>query len=349
MPPLVRFKSLRIKLLLALAMLLVAALGAELYLRIWRPVGFLDPDEHILAPGTDWTQMVHVPSKTPGLLYEVAPHLDVTTHGMHIITNSLGMRDDEPLPRDTPHLVRIAALGDSFTFGFTVDQGQDFPAQLEKRLNELEPEHQRRFDVLNFGVGGYTTWDEAVVLQRKALPFDPDMIVIGYCLNDPEYLPVQGLHNYFHETWWWQHSHLLRLFASRLQGWRIKKYGHGSYFHYIHSPQGECWPRVAKAFDDIRGMCASKKLPVVLVIFPMQTGKLPPWSSYPYKDIHAYVAAEAAARGFHVVDTLDAVSKYEPKDIVISRDDSHLSPLGNRLVAEQAEAVIRPLLENAGR
>lgn len=37
---------------------------------------------------------------------------------------------------------------------------------------------------INFGVMGYDTTQEARLLETKVLAFQPDLIVIGYCLND---------------------------------------------------------------------------------------------------------------------------------------------------------------------
>jgi hypothetical protein len=65
------------------------------------------------------------------------------------------------------------------------------------------------FEVLNMGVGGYSTADEALILEYKAMPLRPRLVLVQYFLNDPDTDPAQPLPAFFHETRWWQHSHLL--------------------------------------------------------------------------------------------------------------------------------------------
>jgi hypothetical protein len=43
------------------------------------------------------------------------------------------------------------------------------------------------------------TRDESIVVEAKALPLQPDLVVVAYFLNDPDYDPThyQLLHRYF--------------------------------------------------------------------------------------------------------------------------------------------------------
>jgi lysophospholipase L1-like esterase len=336
-----------LKLSLALGVCLAMALGAELYLRFFAPVNFMRPERKHAQAGTTWVDLVHKESRVPGLEYELAPDIDGVHRGVSMRTNSLGMRDGEPLPADTPHLVRIAAIGDSFTFGYGVNQGEDFPAQLEQLLNSHESAGGRRFDVLNFGVGGYSTVDEEAVLREKALPLKPDLVVLAYCLNDPEVDPVEPLQVYFAEVRWWQHSELLRWIARKVQARNIQHFGGGNYFKSLHAPDGPNWPRVATALDHVRDLTAARKIPVAFVILPMLSHK--PWSEYPYAGLHAFVAEQAKARGFEVLDLMDSMKAYEPATFVTAPDDPHFNKFGNGIAARAIEQFIRPMLANAGQ
>jgi len=42
-----------------------------------------------------------------------------------------------------------------------------------------------RVEVLNFGTDGYGTLREARLLETRASRFDPDLVIVAYCLNDP--------------------------------------------------------------------------------------------------------------------------------------------------------------------
>src|SRR5215831_8574209 len=97
--------------------------------------------------------------------------------------NSFGMRDEEFAIDSIRDLYKIAVIGDSHAYSTRVkNRAETFPSQLEKYLN---PNVGRRIvKVLNFGVPGYNTAQELEVLKAKALMFEPQMIILQYCIND---------------------------------------------------------------------------------------------------------------------------------------------------------------------
>lgn len=87
------------------------------------------------------------------------------------------------LPRKKPDgCVRIACLGDSYTFGFGVGDDQTWPHRLAEELNRDLP--QPRFETINAGVNNYDTRQEVALLHRRVLAFDPDVVLIAFFLND---------------------------------------------------------------------------------------------------------------------------------------------------------------------
>jgi lysophospholipase L1-like esterase len=306
----------------------LAALGGELYLRCFAPVSYLAPRSSGARAEETWGAAVHVASSRPGLAYELAANLDCTARGMRIVTNALGMRDDPPCePRDG--VFRIAVLGDSMTFGFGVQQGEDFPAQLERRFAGRTPP----IEVLNFGVGGYSLEDELATLREKALGLAPDVVVLAYCLNDPEIEPIQPLQLAFRDTAPWRRSHLLRWIASRIRGRRIETLGGGSYWRALHHPDGPYWPKAARALDGFRDECRSRDIEVVIVLLPMLDGRASR-GVYELGDVHDHVAREARARGFAVLDLLACFDDVEPSEVLVAPDDPHFNFEGNRRIAD---------------
>jgi len=77
----------------------------------------------------------------------------------------------------------IAALGDSVTFGFRVNDEETFPAQLERYLQS----HGRpRARVVNYGVPGYTSFQGRRLLARILAEHDPDIVLLAFGANDLE-------------------------------------------------------------------------------------------------------------------------------------------------------------------
>jgi lysophospholipase L1-like esterase len=92
-------------------------------------------------------------------------------------TNSHGFRNDFTTKRGQAGL-RYAFVGDSFTFSFGVNDNETF-IQL---LNLQEPHDNVYF---NFGIPGYSTDQECLLIQRKVLHFSPDVVLlVVYLGND---------------------------------------------------------------------------------------------------------------------------------------------------------------------
>jgi lysophospholipase L1-like esterase len=67
------------------------------------------------------------------------------------------------------------------TVGTGLTEEFTYPHQLQNILNDqAEP----GYEVLNFGVGGYDTLQEVALLENRGLIYKPDLVIIGYCLND---------------------------------------------------------------------------------------------------------------------------------------------------------------------
>jgi len=94
--------------------------------------------------------------------------------------NSIGFRDDEiPTPKPKGEM-RILCLGDSVTFGYMVDQNNPWPRALEGVYRASG----RNVRVINAGVPGYSTFQERDLLRIKGWTLEPDIVILGYCLND---------------------------------------------------------------------------------------------------------------------------------------------------------------------
>lgn len=78
--------------------------------------------------------------------------------------------------------LRGLMIGDSVTMGYGVPHEATYATQLEKLLAAHDKTHAQH-QAINTGVHGYSTFQERVVLE-DALRFQPDFIVVGFCLND---------------------------------------------------------------------------------------------------------------------------------------------------------------------
>jgi len=96
--------------------------------------------------------------------------------------NSKGYREREFSAEKDPDLTRIICVGNSCTFGWKVNLEQTYPKILEKLLNQNLP--QPKFEVIDAGMTGYSTFQGLRFLKREILGFHPDIIIFSYGWND---------------------------------------------------------------------------------------------------------------------------------------------------------------------
>ena len=95
---------------------------------------------------------------------------------IYVKTNSDGLRSDyerEPFKQAD---VRIACLGDSFTFGYGVQGDRSYPAVLEELLQQQLP--KSRVAVLNAGVTSYSPLLEDRLLRRVVRHYQPQVVML---------------------------------------------------------------------------------------------------------------------------------------------------------------------------
>ncbi|NIM17578.1 MAG: hypothetical protein GTO45_36655 [Candidatus Aminicenantes bacterium] len=332
-----KFRRFCNKLLLVVVGLVAAFIFAELILLIFFPVDHMKPPQTI--PGDTWYELMHQRSSVPGLMYELAANKSKYMYGAMIHTNSQGMRDSEPLPLSDPSTCNIIAVGDSFTFGFGVAGEDTYPNVLEKLLVNDADYGNRTIQVLNLGVGGYSTRDETLVIKYKGLKWKPTLIIIGYALNDPEIEPFQPLHQYYQKPSWWQYLNTLRLIALVKIKWDITRIGKGDYLRYLHAKNHRSWESVLQSFNEIKSLAQKQNIPVLLLIFPLT--RPVPWSQYRYRDLHFQIKEAGENSGFYVIDLLDIYSQYPPVHMMISPGDAHPSPFAHKITAMAVHKVIK--------
>ncbi len=136
----------------------------------------------------DHEKIIHKYAQNPKLIYDMKPSFEMmSSHLKEIKTNRYGMRDYEYLKDKPQGVYRIAIVGDSLAFGTYLEHDLTFAKIFERKLNQI-----KTAEVLNFSVSGYNAYQEEIVLKEKVPPFDPDLVIVAYCLNDDSYTDGLG-------------------------------------------------------------------------------------------------------------------------------------------------------------
>jgi lysophospholipase L1-like esterase len=97
---------------------------------------------------------------------------------MRFTSNSLGFRGPEPA---SAHDGSVVFVGDSFTMGFGVNDGEEFPALIRARL-QTQP--GKAPDVVNTGMGNSGNGRWVKFLRHEAERFKPRLVVLQVSSND---------------------------------------------------------------------------------------------------------------------------------------------------------------------
>lgn len=106
---------------------------------------------------------------------------------VHVAINSRGLRGPEvPLARPDD-VRRVVVVGDSFAWGFGVEEDETFAARLESSLPALQ--------VINGAVSGYSNDQELLWLRDEGIRYQPQLVVASLSGND-------DIMNHMGRTYW---------------------------------------------------------------------------------------------------------------------------------------------------
>ncbi len=121
------------------------------------------------------------------LRLELVPSVAMDYKGKALTTNRWGMRDRDYELSKPQSTLRIALFGSSPLMGTGVADDETFEYVLEERLNlEMPGDGYASYEVLNFGVEAYSPLVQPLVLESKALDFEPDVVVFVSHETDSE-------------------------------------------------------------------------------------------------------------------------------------------------------------------
>ena len=99
--------------------------------------------------------------------------------------NSAGFRDYERSKNKPENGLRIALLGDSYTEALQVKLEDTYGAIMEEKLKQCPVLKNRKVEVMNFGVSGYSTAQELMTLRHHVWDYQPDLVILAfYAGND---------------------------------------------------------------------------------------------------------------------------------------------------------------------
>jgi lysophospholipase L1-like esterase len=285
---------------------------------------------HCTSPNQIPQQVIHRYSENKDLVYELKPSF--STRDGHYVTNEYGMRDYQYSLPKPPDVTRICVLGDSVTFGVGgITLEQTYVKLLEKRLNR---DLANKYEVLNFAVTGYNSYQEEILLKDKVIKFEPDIVLVGFCLNDWSY--TDGLGDGLGGLWRESHPKSLggRL-HSLLISYLLHRYERKN-FDSLTESNFKSNAMVDSFFKQLAFLGKNLEFDSIIVVFPYYFEDIALYQEHIIE--HKVVDRTAKQNGLKVFDLLESWKRMDQKDrkeLYRSNDEAHFSVSGMERVADE--------------
>jgi hypothetical protein len=271
-------------------------------------------------------------------------HQDQDRRWVDNTRNSLGLREKwETLPEkaDDPRL-RVAFLGDSFTYGEGVEPDQTFSYV----LNTLSADAWQG-GVLSINLGEPATGPGAQLEKYLAVreAVRPDVLVHVIYLNDLGINPHRKLDRIYRvldaDLWVGTRSRVLRYGERQVRYWiawndTLDYFRGGS----TTAERRRAWDQFETDVRRCRAAAEEAGTVYCLALFP--------WiyrlHDYPLHDWHVRMKAFAERLGVPYVDLLDAFLGLDDAAFRISAVNEHPNPAGHRLAAERLNRFLREVV-----
>ncbi|WCL49716.1 SGNH/GDSL hydrolase family protein [Leptospira sp. GIMC2001] len=284
-------------------------------------------------------------SNNPKIGYELIPHYTEEKNtaitelsGYAIdISNSNGFRDIERKVEKTPGISRVVALGDSITHGYFV---KDYRERYTDRLQEMFP----KSEFINLGVSGYNTMQEVALFRERGLMYKPDLVTIGYCLNDDEganiniYLSLKYMlkkHGNVVDTSALKESNPILANSSLYRLLRYKVFN-----NQVIEAENEYMTKTEtedEALKELQELAKKHNFKVAMFIFPIFDDLV----NYKYQAKHNRIMKIAKSNSIPALDLLPSFQEcYKKEKGSIIADHFHPSGAGHKCAADSIKTFI---------
>jgi lysophospholipase L1-like esterase len=270
--------------------------------------------------------------------------------------NENGLRDRRHSYERQNDIERILVLGDSFAWGYGVEESERFSQLLEEGLGA---------EVINAGVSGYSTDQELLWYRNEGIKYEPDLVILVFAGNDVGDNDQQLVNTiYYKPKFVIEKGQLVpigypvpktsppgRFIYSLSQRSALAYFLVQRYFDslslyrrikinsdYAGSPESsgihaerEPFKLTIALIDEIRNIAESRQARFMIVTTDR-------WWNHPSGETYRDLVNTMQSEGFLVVD-VESMPGFDPEEMLIP-DDGHWNRAGHKFVAEKIKALI---------
>jgi lysophospholipase L1-like esterase len=270
--------------------------------------------------------------------------------------NEKGLRDSEHSYKRQNDIERILVLGDSFAWGYGVEESERFSQLLEETLG---------VEVINAGVSGYSTDQELLWYENEGIKYETDLVILVMAGND-----VSDNEQQLVSTIYYKPKFVIEDGQLVLNGYPVPETSPQGKFVYSLSQRSALAFFLAQRYFDLLSLSAKSKLhsdhanlPLSSVNAEREPFKLTlalvdeirniaesrkakfmivatdRWWNSPSRETYKDFINTLRTEGFLVLD-VESMPGFDPEEMLIP-EDGHWNPAGHRFVTEKIKTLIK--------
>ena len=259
------------------------------------------------------------------IVYELVPNANALHKLVVFRTNSAGLRDKEYSLAKGEDTFRVAVIGDSFVMADGITIEETFHSLLEDRLNKESEDITYQF--INFGLSAYNLRQYLEVMKHKALAYDPDLILVGFCPRNDQYIPEEQTYKDVPRTYPFFHLYSIQAL--------IDIYQRGSYYDddvaYMEKElarnepfSGKQGRYMTQVFSEMNDFSEQNDIPIIVVYIDIF-----------YNEKFAYRLEEIVLKNnLYFVNASTPFKGQDFNDYIIYPIDSHPNGEAHQLMAD---------------
>ena len=269
--------------------------------------------------------------------------------------NGKGLRDREHTYERENDTERILVLGDSFAWGYGVEESERFSQRLEEAMD---------IEVINAGVSGYSTDQELLWYRNEGIKYETDLVIVVIAGNDvgdndrqlvntiyykpkfvieegqliPTGYPVPKTSTQGRFIYSFSQRSALAYFLTQRYFDLLSSYGKmKANSDHATSPvpglhaEREPFKLTVALVDEIRNIAESRQAEFMVVTTDR-------WWNSPSEETYEDFIDALQTEGFLVLD-VEAMPGFDPEEMLIP-DDGHWSQAGHEFVSEKIKDLI---------
>ena len=248
--------------------------------------------------------------------------------------NSVGFRDAEWAPGDRPGVRRIAFVGDSFTYGWGIEERADrFPDRIQARFDAATP---GTVEVMNVAKPGWGTASEIPAVDGMIERYGVDEVVLCYVPNDiekllprsPDFDPIRPP-----EPGWINLSTSCLMDYLYCRVWVPRVPTVFRYHDWLADgfADSAIWQAHRRQLTELIEVCRERGVTIRVALLPFirTSGE-----KFQAAKLQAMLSDFFSEHGVPVVDLLPAIANEAPGRLVVNGHDAHPNQRAHELFAD---------------